>query len=187
MGAGLGFVYDIGGGVGAARVASSAVAARVSVPRTTGAGIGRSNFRSINEFGDAAFDRYQQFYDQGFSVAQGRVAAGRLANNDRDIGNATDRYARLQVRRWLANEGIEEGAGGIIHVNRWLRDPTAGSSAYCIPDVRIPGANISLDGTIGWKSATTAQIRDFRLFSGGDNVTIVRPTQEGGSYGVVFP
>lgn len=159
----------------------------MSVPRTAGAGIGRSNFRSINEFGDAVFDRYQQFYDQGFSIAQRRVAAGRLANNARDIGSATDRYARLQLRRWLANEGIDEGAGGIIQVNRWLRDPTAGSSSYRIPDVRIPGANISLDGTIGWKSATTPQIRDFRLFSGSDNVTIVRPTQIGGSYGIVFP
>ena len=159
----------------------------MSVPRTTGAGIGRSNFRSINEFGDAVFDRYQVFTDQAYAKTIGQVASGRIANDPLVIGRVVDARARSALRRWLANEGIDEGAGGIIQVNRWLRDPTAGSSAYRIPDVRIPGANISLDGTIGWKSATTPQIRDFRLFSGGDNVTIVRPTQIGGSYGIVFP
>jgi len=101
----------------------------------------------MGEFRDAVFRRYQQFYDQGYAIAQRRVAAGRLANNARDIGSATDRFARLQLRRWLASEGIEEGAGGIIQVNRWLRDP-ASSTAYRIPDVRIPGARISFDGTI---------------------------------------
>jgi hypothetical protein len=82
-------------------------------------------------------------------------------------------------------EGFNEGPGSIIQVNRWLRDP-AGSGAYRIPDVRIPGARLSLDGTIGWKDATTPQLFDIRAFS-GDNILIVKPTQIGGSYGVYFP
>jgi hypothetical protein len=28
---------------------------------------------------------------------------------------------------------------------------------------------------------------DFRAFSGGSNIIIVRPTELGGSYGLVFP
>jgi hypothetical protein len=90
------------------------------------------------------------------------------------------------MRRWLAREDIAEGPGQVIQINRWLRDP-AGSGAYRIPDVRIPSANIVFDGTIGWKSTTTPQIIDFRGFSGGNNVMIVRPTQLGGSHGLVFP
>lgn len=97
-----------------------------------------------------------------------------------------DAIARSRLRGWLSSEGISEGPGRIVEVNRWLRDP-AGSGAYRIPDVRIGNANIIFDGTIGWKGATTPQIIDFRSFSGGSNVVIVKPTRLGDSYGIYFP
>ena len=98
------------------------------------------------------------------------------------IGGRTDALARGYLRSWVRNtEGLLEGPDSIIQVNRWLRDP-AGSGAYRIPDVRIRGANAIFDGTIGWKDASTPQIIDFRNFSGGNTVTIVRPTRLGGSY-----
>lgn len=138
------------------------------------------------EFRDAVFDRYQQFYDQADAIAQARIAAGKWPNDPMIVGRRMDAMARVDLRDWLASEGIPHDAGNIIQVNRWLRDP-AGSGDYRIPDVRIPGAGITFDGTIGRKSATNPQVIDFRNFSGGDNVIIVRPTRLGGSYGIVFP
>ena len=148
--------------------------------------IGRSGYRTMAEFSDAVATRYQSAYDRAFQLAQSRAAAGRIAGDQTTLGRFTDAIARRDVRRWLAgSEGINEGPGRIIQVNRWLRDP-AGSGAYRIPDVRIPGVRLSLDGTIGWKGPTTPQLVDIRAFS-GDNILIVRPTQIGGSYGVYFP
>ena len=94
-----------------------------------------------------------------------------------------DRFARSELQSWLRSEGITEGPGELIQVNRYLRDP--GSDAYRIPDVRVPGAGTILDGTIGTKTSTTPQVIDFRAFSGGDNVIIVRPARIGGSYGII--
>jgi hypothetical protein len=157
----------------------------VSVPRSASAtGIGRSNW-TVSQFADEVFGRYQQFYDQAYSRVSARIGRG-IPNDPMKIGQIVDARARSAMRRWLAREEIAEGAGEVIQVNRWLRDP-GGSGVYRIPDIRIPSANIVFDGTIGWKSITTPQIIDFRAFSGGNNITVVRPTQLGGSYGLVFP
>jgi hypothetical protein len=151
--------------------------------------IGRSQYRTTAEFSDAVFQRYQQFYDQADAIVQQRVAAGTICNDPKVVGGVTDTIARGYLRAWLRNaEGIQEGPGNIIQVNRWLRDPL--SSAYRIPDVSIPGNNIIFDGTLATsppKSALWPQISDFNTFSGGSNVIIVQPTRLGGSYGVVFP
>ncbi len=166
----------------------------MSVPRTAlaeaegfiGPTIGRSGYRTMAEFRDAVFTRYQQFYDQADAIAQARIAAGRWPSDPMIVGGRMDAIARARLRGWLASEGISEGPGSIIQVNRWLRDPAA-SGAFRVSDVRIPGAGVTFDGTIGWKTATTPQVVDFRGFSGGDNIVIVRPTRLGGSYGIFFP
>lgn len=169
-----------------AAVVSRSIAAKATViAEEIGPGIGRSNYRTMEAFRDAVFERYQQFYDMAFARVQARVAAGRLSGDALTVGNRTDAIARSALRRWLASsEGIVEGPGRIIQVNRWLRDPS--SAAFRIPDVRIPGANIIFDGTIGTKTSVMSQVVDFRSFSGGNNIVIVRPTQIGGSYGIVF-
>jgi hypothetical protein len=136
--------------------------------------------------------KYQQLYDQGYALTTNRVAQGLVANDPMAIGADVDAFARQGLRRWLANaEGIEEGGGNIIQVNRRLYDPT-GSGAYRIPDVYIPGANTIFDGTIAYKTNLLDQTIDFNAFSGGGHVTIIRPSglvTNGvqGSYGLYFP
>lgn len=140
------------------------------------------------------FARYQQLYDQGYAVTMNRVNQGLVANNATAIGSEVDSFARTGLRDWLLNtEGIQEGPGQIIAVNRRLYDPL-GSGAYRIPDVYIPGTQSILDGTIGFKTNAWQQTIGFHNFSGGGNVTIVRPTQmpvpvtqPPGSYGLFFP
>lgn len=84
---------------------------------------------------------------------------------------------------WTADEGV----GSLIQVNKYLRDPL-GTGAYRIPDLNIPSAGQIYDATLGYKwFETTPQIRDFYQFSGGSNITIVRPTQLDGSYSLVPP
>lgn len=87
---------------------------------------------------------------------------------------------------WLDGEEVDEGAGGVIQINRYLRDPES-SGSYRIPDVSIPGANQIYDATLGTKTWATPQIRGFYQFSGGSNITIVRPAELGGSYSLLPP
>lgn len=156
-----------------------ATVAEVGAREFIGPRIGLSGY-TVEEFRDAVFQQYQRLYDQADMIAQRQVAAGLLPNDPMVIGARVDFIARNGLRSWLFTaEGIQEGPGSVIQVNRWLRDPL-GSGAYRIPDVRIPSANISFDGTIGWKSVTTPQIAQIRAFS-GDNIVIIRPTR------LVFP
>jgi hypothetical protein len=134
---------------------------------------------------DATLLRYQQFYEDGYALTMRRVQQGLIKNDRLTIGSEVDAYARDNMRIWLAAERIEEGPGQLVAVNRRLYDPT-GSGAYRQPDVYVPGAKLIFDGTIGEKSSTLGQMVDFRRFSGGANVVIVRPAAEGGSYGLVF-
>ena len=154
--------------------------------------IGRSGYRTMAEFENAVGTQYQELVNQGYANTVELVAQGAVENNPTAIGSEVDVYARTGLRRWLANaEGIQEGPGQIIQVNRWLLDPS-GSGAYRVPDVYIPGARSIYDATIAEKSVYTPQVLDFRAFSGGANVTIVRPSTlitpgAQGSYGIVFP
>lgn len=173
----------------------------VSAPQTAvaeaegfiGPTIGRSGqFQTIEAFDDAVTTKYQELYDQGYSLTMNRVAQGLVANDPLAIGSEADGFARDGLRQYLyGTEGIQEGAGRIIQVNRRLYDPL-GSGAYRIPDVYIPGANSILDGTIAEKTNLLPQTIDFNAFSGGGNVTIIRPSglvTNGiqGSYGLRFP
>ena len=170
-------------------VPSTAVA---EVGEEFGPWIGRSQYRTTAEFSDAVAAKYQQLYDQGYSDTMDLVGRGLVANDNTVIGSRVDALARNGLRDWLSNvEGIEEGPGSIIQVNRRLYDPS-GSGAYRIPDVYIPGANAIFDGTIAYKTNLLDQTIDFNAFSGGGSVTIIRPSglvTNGvqGSYGLYFP
>lgn len=140
------------------------------------------------------YTRYQGFVDEGYTLGREAQAAGRLTpppgvSDEMHLGQYVDRYARGNLTDWLRSEGIAEGPGELVQVNRYLRDPL-GSGAYRIPDIRLPGSSIIFDGTISSsKTITMPQLIDFRAFSGGNKIIIVRPTQlpGGGSYGLVFP
>jgi hypothetical protein len=150
--------------------------------------IGNSGFRSIGDFTDAVTTKYQSLYDQGYSIAEKMALRGRIPNTAQAIGSKTDQFARVGLRDWLTNaEGIEEGVGKIIQVNRRLYDPS-GSGAYRVPDVYIPGSQTILDGSISFKMGTSRQIIDFGKFSGGAKTTIITPSTSSlpwGSYGIV--
>ncbi|HEU4932662.1 MAG TPA: Ig-like domain-containing protein [Pyrinomonadaceae bacterium] len=165
--------------------AASVTRAAAATEEFVGPRIGRSGFRTSQEFADAAFKRYQELVDRGYSAAQKAQSRGKLttgAENTR-IGSFVDRYSRARFRNWLASEGIPEGPNKIIQVNRRLYDPS-GSGTYVQPDVRIPSAQAIFDASVEMKWATTPQVMKFRNFSGGDRVTITRPQQLGGSYSI---
>jgi hypothetical protein len=119
-----------------------------------------------------------------------QVGRGLVRNNRTVIGSRVDSIARAGMRDWLLQvEGIEEGAGRIIQVNRRLYNLTG--AGYRIPDVYIPGARSVYDATIAEKTISSPQAIDFRVFSGGGNVTIVRSSTlvtpgAQGSYGLSF-
>jgi hypothetical protein len=153
--------------------------------------IGRSGYRTAAEFDSAVGARYQQLVDQGYAQTMKRVGQGLVKNDPMVIGSEVDSFARTGMRRWLANaEGIQEGPGRIIQINRRLYN--AAGTGYRIPDVYIPGARSVYDATIAEKTVSLPQTIDFRAFSGGGNVTIVRPSTLAtpgaqGSYGLYFP
>jgi hypothetical protein len=145
-----------------------------------------------SSFAERVFVRYQGFIDDAYTAGLKAQAAGRLKPIPRlapetQLGQYVDRFARADLMNWLKSERIAEGPGGLVQVNRHLRDPL-GSGTYRIPDIQLPGSGIIFDGTISSsKSIFSPQIIDFNSFSGGNNIVIIRPTQLGGSYGLVFP
>jgi hypothetical protein len=148
-------------------------------------------YGSADAFGAEAFARYQRYTDEAYAATLRAEQRGRLnippgISRDTIVGQRTDAIARTRMERWLRNEGIAEGPGQTVQLNRWLRDPS-GSGSYRIPDFSFPGGSSIMDGTIGWKWFTTRQVTDFYNFSGGSRITIVRPTELGGSYSVLPP
>lgn len=138
--------------------------------------IGNSGYRSIGGFSDAVTGKYQSLNDQGYAIASQNASQGLIPNTSRAIGSDTDAFARVGLRDWLTNvEGIDEGPGKIIQVNRRLYDPL-GSGAYRVPDVYIPGSQTILDGSISFKTGASPQIIDFGRFSGGAKTTIIAPS-----------
>ena len=152
--------------------------------------IGNSGFRGIGEFSDAVAAKYQALYDEGYANTMEAAAQGLLPNESVVIGRKTDALARAGLRDWLNSQQISEGSGEIIRVNRRLYDP-AGSGDYRIPDVYIPNSQTILDGSLQFKTGGMAQISDFKLFSRGAEVIIIRPSSSPdgwatGSYGIVY-
>jgi RHS repeat-associated protein len=140
--------------------------------------IGRSGFRSWDEFNAEAYRRYQQYVDEAYDDAIRAENEGMLAGNrNTRVGNFVDQTSRADMRAWLQSEGIPEGAGNLVQLNRWLRNPTG--SGYVRPDVQVPG--LILDATVGNKPPGTTQIDRNANYSGGKPTTVVRPSQLGGS------
>lgn len=114
-----------------------------------------------------------------------RQAQGRLSENaNTAVGNYVDRASAARMRLWLKSEGIAEKPGGLIEMNRWLRDP-AGSGLYVRPDVRIPAVSRIYDATVGFKPYNSTQIVRFGQYSGGDRITLARPGAVRSSYSIV--
>jgi hypothetical protein len=153
--------------------------------------IGRSGYRTLAEFDAAVGAKYQQLVNEGYADTMDLVGRGLVKNDPMVIGSRVDSIVRTGMRDWLSSvEGIQEGPGRIIQINRRLYNPAG--TGYRIPDVYIPGAGSIYDATIAEKTISLRQTIDFRAFSGGGNVTIVRPSTlvtpgAQGSYGLYFP
>jgi hypothetical protein len=142
---------------------------------------GKSGFISTSELADASFLRNQSYVTDAYDVALAKNARGLLTGNrNTRIGSFVDRDSATRYGAWLDSEDIPRE---MVRMNRWLRDP-AGTGLYVRPDIRIPGASLSLDATVGLKWSTDTQIMRFSSFSGGDRIIIVRPQQLGGSYSI---
>jgi hypothetical protein len=147
-------------------------------PEFIGPTIGRSGFRSWDEFNAEAYRRYQQYVDEAYADAIRAEDEGMLTGHrNTRVGNFVDQTSRADMRAWLRSEGIPEGAGNPVQLNRWLRDPTG--PGYVRPDVQVPG--LILDATVGKKPPGTTQIDRNAKYSGGKPTTVVRPSQLGGS------
>jgi RHS repeat-associated protein len=145
--------------------------------------IGRERQLGPGSVDDIITSTYERYYAEAGEAAVQRFNAGRLKipsgqNWRQALGQWIDARARVRLRRFLTREGIPEGPGQDVLVNRWLRDPS-GSGLYRIPDVRLMGSQRILDGTIGAKTAQTPQVVDFTTFSGGFDVRLVRPQHPG--------
>lgn len=151
--------------------------------------IGNSGFRSIGEFTDAVTENYQRLYDEHYADTMELVSRGFVENDPLVIGGRTDTLARVDLRDWINEEAIDEGPGQIIQINRRLYDPL-GTGRFRIPDVYIPESRTILDGSLQFKTSSTSQVSDFRAFSGGANIIMIRPasalsSRVSGSYGIV--
>lgn len=169
----------------APEIAAGEIAGTRMSAGASSASIGNSGYRSIGEFSDVVTTKYQSLYDEGYTIASQNASQGLIANTARAIGSDTDAFARVGLRDWLRNvEGIDEGPGAIIQVNRRLYDPS-GSGAYRVPDVYIPGSKTILDGSISFKTGSSPQVIDFEKFSGNAKTTIIAPSGlPWGSYGI---
>jgi len=92
------------------------------------------------------------------------------------------------MKLWAQSEGVAEGAGApnIIQINRRLLDPSF-SGAYRVPDVFVPPVGQIFDAPLEFKTWDLPQIQDFWNYSNGSRITIVRPTDVGGSYSLLPP
>jgi hypothetical protein len=147
--------------------------------------IGKSGYRTSAEFAEAVGMRYQNFVDDGYARAFRAEAEGRLVGlKSTRVGDAVDRFSQARLKAFLRSEGIAEGPGKMIQLNRYLRDPS-GSGLYVRPDVRIPAAGRIYDASVGFKSSTSQQITGFGQYSGGNHITVTRPGRVDGSYSIV--
>ena len=123
--------------------------------------------------------RYQRYYTEAWQQVvrrfnQGKITVPAGMNWRTILGQEVDAIARTRLRLYLAREGIAEGPGTQVLVNRRLYDPS-GSGSYRIPDVRLEDSRVIMDGTIGGKTMNSPQVRDFQAFSGGYRIRIIRP------------
>jgi hypothetical protein len=128
---------------------------------------------------------YKAAYEEGSVLIPNQIDSGvlkvptglsrSLFEANRIDAFATDAMSDLKIASGHGDD--------VVLINRGL-DITGGG--YRRPDIFFPETGNIIDGTMGVKSATTPQIRDFFLGSEG-TVTIVRPASRGGTYLIPRP
>ena len=180
---------EVGAAARASQIASVQIGQALGATRSAefiGPTIGRSRFAGPGDFAEVVGARVQGFTDGAFPVVLGLEARGALRGNPSTrIGTRLDRIVNQDIRDFLNVEGITEGPGQLIQLDRRLVDP-AGSGTFVRPDVRIPLANRTFEVTVADKRFNGSQLQGFLNFS-NDNVTIIRPAglPDRGSFSLV--
>jgi hypothetical protein len=173
-------VRAVPGRADALEAAPRVVAESKSGDTFIGPTIGRTGFKTWEDFNAEAYRRYQRYVDEAYDAAIEAERDGLLkGNRNTRVGNFVDQESRIRLSDWLQSEGVPEGPDASAQLNRWLRNPS-GSGDYVRPDVRLPG--LILDATVGMKPPGTLQLRLNAKYSQGTPITVVRPSQLGGSY-----
>ncbi len=127
--------------------------------------------------------RYAAAYERGLAKVDAELAVGEIRA---PIGQPEHLFRANQVddfaRRDLRAFALEQGHGiDLVRINQRLYlEGTSGP--YRIPDLYFPQSGTILDGTLGFKSAQTPQIMDFRAANNNAPIGIVRPESYGGFY-----
>ena len=125
---------------------------------------------------------YQASYDFNYAQLRAQLDSGELVlpghlNENAELGNLTDKLVRADMRMSLANDGLAEGRGQAIQVNRNFYDPS-GSGDYVRPDFYLRDEGIIVDGTIGVpKSVTTSQMQGYINFAKPNYIIEIGPNR----------
>jgi YD repeat-containing protein len=144
-------------------------------------------FGSMTGLQQAAGTEYQRLVDIGFERGSALWQLTELGglNQNQAIGRFMDDFARIGMRNWFAQEGIQIGANGPAQIFVNARLYEQGGFRYRIPDLRV--GDRYFDASLAPKSAMTAQVIDFYGFGNPSMVTITRPTSWGGAYDIPRP
>ncbi len=125
--------------------------------------------------------RYNNGYERGMAATDASLSSGRLVNRTSEPdhlfrANQIDKFARNDLRRFAAYRG--DGMD-TVRINRrlYMED-----GKYTIPDVYFPQSGAIFDGTLGYKTTQTPQIRNFIAANSNAPIGIVRPQSYGGFY-----
>lgn len=125
--------------------------------------------------------RYASAYERGVVFVDGEIIGGRMvapAGQPPHLyrANQIDDFARQDLRVFARTQGH---GGDVVRINQRLY---LENGRYRVPDVYFPQSGTILDGTLGFKSARTPQVIDFRAANNNAPVGIIRPAGYGGSY-----
>lgn len=163
------------------------VVAASGTPNPGSGRIGRSGFATWADFARGLEGVYSNAYNQAQErwnnmTPEDRARTSRRPANLRE-GSYLDRESRRAARAWIQSQGLTEGPGQQIQVDRVLRNPD-NRRQYVRPDLYVRGVYLG-DGSRTTKTVTDPQISNMMSWAGISQVRIIRTTHAGGNYSVI--
>jgi len=157
--------------------------AAVAIAGAKGFGPSRSASGVMPSLETAYQARYASAYERGLTHVDAELATGKIRA---PIGqpehlfraNRIDSFARGDLRSFAAQLGH---GPDVVRINQRLY-LNGDTGKFRVPDLYFPQSQTILDGTLGTKSLSTPQVKDFRISTGNKPVGIVRPENYGGFY-----
>jgi hypothetical protein len=154
-------------------------------------GIGRSGYANWDAFARALEGVYQRAYEDAHTRWQNMTPRERRESSGRPWnmleGTYADRESRRVARAFVRAEGLREGSGEMIRINRVLRNP-ANWLQRVQPDLHVRGTYLG-DGSLSDKTldGRGGQVRNAMEWSGLNTFTVIRSGARGGSYTLIGP